>query len=150
MRPISPLPAHLGYWLRLVSNHVSSTFTRRLAEQGVGVAEWVLLRELFDREDMSPAELAEALGMTRGAISKLEDRLAGRALIVRSPDATDRRSHRLALSSEGRALVPRLAEIADANDEACFGGLDEPARAELARVLRRLAALHHLTHHPLA
>lgn len=150
MQNVSPLTSHLGYWLRLVSNRVSTSFARRLAELDVGVAEWVLLRELFDRADLSPSEIADALGMTRGAISKLEDRLAARALIVRTADAADRRSHRLGLSAEGRLLVPRLAALADASDEEFFGDLDEATRAELLRALRVLAEIHQLTQHPLA
>ena len=150
MRHVSPLTSHLGYWLRLVSNRVSTSFARRLAELDVGVAEWVLLRELYDRADLSPSEIADALGMTRGAISKLEDRLAARALIVRTDDAADRRSHRLGLSAEGRLLVPRLAALADANDEEFFGDLDEATRDELLRALRVLAEIHQLTQHPLA
>lgn len=67
-----------GCAAQLVSNLVSTTFARRLAEHDVGVAESVLLRELFDRADMSPSE------------------------------------------------------IADANDEAFFGALDDATRAELA------------------
>lgn len=150
MRHVSPLTSHLGYWLRLVSNRVSTSFARRLAELDVGVAEWVLLRELYDRADLSPSEIADALGMTRGAISKLEDRLAARALIVRTDDDADRRSHRLGLSAEGRQLVPRLAALADANDEEFFGDLDEATRDELLRALRVLAEIHQLTQHPLA
>ena len=37
---ISDLDAHLGYWLRFVSNHVSQTFASRLQGKGVTVAEW--------------------------------------------------------------------------------------------------------------
>ncbi len=34
----SELTEHLGYWLRLVSNHVSHTFAARLAAKDVTVA----------------------------------------------------------------------------------------------------------------
>ena len=33
--PVSDLTAHLGFWLRTVSNHVSHAFAGRLAAQGV-------------------------------------------------------------------------------------------------------------------
>ena len=57
-----------------MSNHVSHAFAIKLAGVGVTVAEWVVLRELYDAES-APSALAEQLGMTRGAISKLADRL---------------------------------------------------------------------------
>ena len=71
---LSSLESHLGYWIRYVSNHVSHAFALKLAAVGVTVAEWVVLRELYDFES-APSALADRLGMTRGAISKLADRL---------------------------------------------------------------------------
>ena len=35
---LSPLKAHLGYWLRYVSNHVSHAFALQLGARGVTVA----------------------------------------------------------------------------------------------------------------
>ena len=85
---MSSLESHLGYWLRYVSNHVSHAFALKLAAGGVTVAEWVVLRELYDGES-APSALADRLGMTRGAISKLADRLIAKDMIVRR--ATRRR-----------------------------------------------------------
>jgi hypothetical protein len=38
-KAVSELTAHLGYWLRHVSDHVSHAFARKLASQDVTVAE---------------------------------------------------------------------------------------------------------------
>ena len=100
---LSPLETHLGYWLRYVSNHVSHAFSLKLAARGVTVAEWVVLRELYDAES-APSALAGRLGMTRGAISKLADRLIAKGLITRRSSAGDRRFQSLALTRQGRAL----------------------------------------------
>jgi DNA-binding MarR family transcriptional regulator len=130
------LADHLGYWLRYVSNHVSQGFARRLESRGVTVAEWVILRELFDVEAMVPSQLAEKLGLTRGAISKLADRLAAKALIIRTASTEDRRSQTLALTPAGRNLVPALAGLADENDADFFGHLTAEQRAGIAAVLQ--------------
>jgi DNA-binding MarR family transcriptional regulator len=149
MHTPSPLSAHLGYWLRYVSNHVSQAFARRLAAHDVSVAEWVLLRELFDHPSRAPSELADTMGMTRGAITKLVDRLLARGFVTREADPADGRAQRLALTPAGRALVPQLAALADANDEAFFGHLDPAVRAQLAQVLEGIVAAHPLTRPPL-
>lgn len=39
------------------------------------MAEWVVMREMYDDEETSPSLLAERIGMTRGGVSKLVDRL---------------------------------------------------------------------------
>lgn len=147
----SDLEAHLGYWLRLVSNAVSQAFARRVELEGVTVAEWVVLRVLFDAPapGMAPSVLAAAMGMTRGAISRLADRLVEKELLARAPDPVDRRAQILALTPTGAALVPRLAALADENDAAFFGILEPAERASLAHLLRKLGQGNRLTGMPI-
>src|SRR5271167_3770136 len=103
-RPAAELTAHLGYWLRYVSNHVSQAFARKLEAHGVTVAEWVLMRQLLDVEALAPSRLAERMGMTRGAISKLADRLIVKSLAARAADPEDGRAQTLSLTLAGRAI----------------------------------------------
>src|SRR5262245_21810108 len=121
---ISDLETHLGYWLRLVSNSVSQSFARKLETEDITVAEWVFLRKLFDADSVPPSRLAELMGMTRGAISKLADRLVAKQLVARTASEDDGRAQFLALTATGRARVPLLADLADRNDAEFFGLLD--------------------------
>jgi DNA-binding MarR family transcriptional regulator len=132
----SALDAHLGYWLRFVSNHVSHAFSLKLGARGVTVAEWVVLRALYEEGSVAPSRLAERLGMTRGAISKLGDRLAAKALLEITAGGGDRRYQALALTRKGRALVPKLSALADRNDAEFFGHLKAAERAAIARALK--------------
>lgn len=141
----SDLQTHLGYWLRAVSNGVSRSFARKVEAEGVTVAEWVLLRMVFDVTRIAPSELAGRMGMTKGTISKLADRLVAKALLGRQANPQDGRAHTLALGPAGRALVPRLAELADANDAECFGALKVDERRRLERLLRKIVEAHGLT-----
>ena len=136
--PVSNLTAHLGFWLRAVSNHVSHAFAARIAAEGVTVAEWVMMRSLYGLEPMPPSRLAEAMGMTRGAITKLADRLIGKSLVIRTADPDDGRAQTLALTPAGERLVPRLAALADRNDAEFFGSLSASERETLERLLKRL------------
>ena len=134
---VSPLESHLGYWMRLVSNHVSGAFAEKLATREVSVAEWVVLRELFDGAQ-SPSLLAQKMGLTRGAITKLADRLERRRLVSRMESATDGRAQILSLTGQGRALVPQLAVLADRNDAEFFAGLSVRDRAVLKNLLLKI------------
>ncbi|HEX4027353.1 MAG TPA: MarR family transcriptional regulator [Rhizomicrobium sp.] len=133
----SALGDHLGYWLRLVSNHVSGAFAEKLSARGISVAEWVLLRELYDRAQ-PPSLLADRLDMTRGAITKLADRLLARKLILRAASALDGRAQTLSLTGQGRALVPQLAALADHNDAEFFAGLSGRDQAALKSLLLKI------------
>ncbi|GAP37611.1 MarR family winged helix-turn-helix transcriptional regulator [Piscinibacter sakaiensis] len=140
--PPADLEDHLGFWLRRVSNHVSQGFQQRLAAEGVSVAEWVALRTLLARPGCRQGDLIEALGITKGAASKLVTRLEGKGLAERlAPDAAGR-EQRLALTAAGRARVPALAAQADANDARFFGHLPDAERAALLATLQALAAHH--------
>jgi DNA-binding MarR family transcriptional regulator len=137
-RQVSDLHSHIGFWLRFVSNHVSHGFALKVAASGVTVAEWVILREMFDCGVTSPSALATATGLTRGAVSKLIERLREKKLVTRSEVASDRRFQDVKLTSAGRALVPELARLADANDKEFFSHLPRADREHLVETLKKL------------
>jgi len=146
----SRLTAHIGFWMRRVSNQVSHAFARKLEASGVTVAEWVVLREMYGGDETtSPSVVAELTGLTRGAVSKLISRLLEKGLVSRKESASDRRYQDIELTRNGVALVPRLARLADENDEDFFGVLSSSDRKTLTRLLKKTAALHHLTQMPI-
>lgn len=145
----SELDAHLGYWLRAVSNAVSQAFARKVEAEGVTFAEWVFLRALFEEDGISPSELADRMGMTKGAISKLADRLIEKELVRKGSSTVDRRGQTLALQASAKRLVPRLAALADQNDAEFFGGLSVNERSHLMKLLRRIAAVRDLKSMPI-
>ncbi|EWY39731.1 MarR family transcriptional regulator [Skermanella stibiiresistens SB22] len=147
-KPLSDLRSHLGYRLRMVSNAISRSFARVLEAEGVTVAEWVFLRVLHDAEGIAPSLLAERMGMTKGAISKLADRLTGKGLVDRSSNPEGKRGQTLALTPAARSLVPRLSDLADRNDARFFGTLGPEERRVLEHLLEKIAVEHELTTMP--
>ena len=135
---VSPLDSHLGYWLRYVSNHVSHAFKAKIESRGITVAEWVVVRALYDVKVGAAHVLADELGLTRGAVSKLVDRLVAKSLVTKRLSKNDRRYQELALTPTGRGLVPQLAALADGNDEEFFGVLKRQEREFLAELLKRI------------
>ena len=147
--PASALTAHLGFWLRTVSNHVSHAFAGRLAGKGVTAAEWVMMRALYGKDPMQPSGLADEMGMTRGAITKLADRLINKSLIVRKADRDDGRAQTLALTPQGTSLLPELTALADQNDAEFFGCLTRAEREALERLLKQLVEHGQMTDVPI-
>jgi DNA-binding MarR family transcriptional regulator len=141
---VSDLKKHVGFWLRFVSNHVSHAFARKLLASGVTVVEWVVMREMFDDEETSPGVLAQRIGMTRGGVSKLVDRLVSKKLITRRERSDDRRFQSIALTASGRRLIPHLAASADENDEEFFHPLSAGERAALISTMKKLVEAHSL------
>lgn len=135
----SALTDHTGYWMRMVSNAVSQEFARKVAGEDVTVAEWSFMRALCDLEPTPPSALAERMGMTKGAISKLAERLVAKGLVERKESRQDKRAHSLTLTAAGRAGIPVLASLADQNDAEFFGVLTTDEHETLDRLLRALA-----------
>lgn len=126
---------HLGYWLRYVSNNVAFAFSQKLADSGVTVAEWIILRQMYSRGQASSVDISSRTGLTQGAISKLIERLLKKGLVVKEVSAQDRRYKRIKLTHKGCKMVPGLAHIADGIDDYFFGDLTAKRKKQLMDLL---------------
>ncbi|MBL7546109.1 MAG: MarR family transcriptional regulator [Bdellovibrionaceae bacterium] len=144
----SDLEYHLGFWLRFVSNHVSFSFRDRIAKYDITVAEWVVLRSLFNRTRCTLSTLSKHIGIDLGATSRLIERLLKKKLVTRKISTADRRFVELELSPAGRKLIPKLAHEADINDEIFFNPLSREDKNHLLRIMKTLVKLHNLTEKP--
>ena len=134
---LSKLEDHLGYWLRCLSNYVSESFAARLSAHDISVAQWVVLRSLYDQEELTLNEAAARVGVDKSSLSRMMDRLEARGLVRRKAGA-DRRSIGLSLTATARKLVPQLAELADQNDRQFFKPLPVAQRKEFLQTLQFL------------
>lgn len=133
----SYLHSHLGYWLRCLSNLVSNTFAERLAKKEISVPQWVVLRTLYDKRDVTLNEAAEEVGVDKSSLSRMVERLVQRGLLNRS-EGKDRRSVGLALTPLAMKLVPQLAKLADENDEQFFHSLSAKQREAFMASIKQL------------
>ena len=147
---VSSLKSHIGFWMRMVSNNVSYSFRRKLEDSGVTVAEWVILREMYGSDGTaSPGSIAELTCLTKGAVSKLIDRLLSKGLCTRTESTHDRRCQEVGLSKKGMMLVPQLALLADKNDEEFFSVLTKTERKELMEILQKIVRIKNFTNVPI-
>lgn len=147
---ISKLKSHLGFWLRFVSNYVSYAFARKLAKHSITVAEWVILREIFEyNRSVSQNELVQSTGLTKGAISKLIARLIEKKLLSCKQDLDDRRYQTMELTEKAILLIPKLAGLADKNDCDFFACLNTNERNKLMLILQKIVKENKLTNLPI-
>jgi DNA-binding MarR family transcriptional regulator len=132
--------AELADLLRAAAGSAHHSLARALRPHGVTAAEWTLLRELRAAGAVAQARLAERLGLTPGAISKLVDRLVAKRLLVRGRGrGGDARVQIIGLTGTGALLVPQLERLAGAAETALFDGLSPRERSVLDGALRKLA-----------
>ncbi|HTH49496.1 MAG TPA: MarR family transcriptional regulator [Candidatus Limnocylindria bacterium] len=133
----STLDAHLGYWLRCLSNFVSHSFAGKLATRDISVAQWVVLRTLYGKGGINLNDAAEQVGVDKSSMSRMVERLVQKGLLERS-EGGDRRSVGLSLTPAGTRLVPQLARLADENDAEFFHPLAPGQRTEFLKTIRQL------------
>jgi DNA-binding MarR family transcriptional regulator len=106
------LDTAIGFWLHLVHHKVRATAERELASSGVTPEQWAILVRLWQSDDVSQAELVNATFRDKPSVSRLLDGLEAAGYVARARNPDDRRSHRIILTSRGRALeaelVPRM------------------------------------------
>ncbi len=133
----SDLEDHLGYWLRCLSNFVSGSFESKLSDHDISVAQWVVLRTIFENSGVTLNQAAQLVGVDKSSLSRMVERLVQRGLINRA-EGNDRRSVGLTLTATGKKLVPQLAKLADENDYAFFKSLNEKQRKDFLTTIQKL------------
>ncbi|MEX2011206.1 MAG: MarR family transcriptional regulator [Chloroflexota bacterium] len=87
-------------WRELVTG-----FASQLGELRLGFTQLAALYVLADGQTTTVADLAEAIGRSPSATSRLVDGLVRRRLVERRPEAEDRRQRTLWLTQRGQALL---------------------------------------------
>ena len=135
--------------MRFVSNQVSHAFARKLKQSGVSVAEWVVMREMYGESQTSPSVVAGRIGMTRGAMTKIIDRLLPKVSSRGARAAATADIRRLRSPLRAGASFPALAALADQNDEEFFHPLSQKERETLLSILQKLVQAHGLEKLPI-
>jgi DNA-binding MarR family transcriptional regulator len=104
-----------------------------------------VLRVLYDHDEIQPKELGVAMGVTKGPVSRLIDRLLAKKLITRRQHESDGRAQVVRLTSAGWGLVPKLAKLADANDAEFFAHFSAEEKQRLVEAMRKTVEVHGLS-----
>lgn len=113
-------------------------FSAQLHELGLGFTQLAALYAIGGVQTLTIADLAEQIGRSHSATSRLVDGLVRRRLVRRAEEVADRRQRTLELSAEGRAL---LAQIDHARAEEFVAIVRPLPPAERALIAMGVAAL---------
>ena len=133
---ISNLEDHLGYWLNLLAKQVEASFSLKLEKLNMTIAQWVVLRSLYERESTSLGELAEIINLDDSSLSRMVERLVQKGFVIREIDSKNRRAVKLRLTPQSTELVPKLAIQADENDVEFFKDISEKRKEEFLGTIK--------------
>jgi DNA-binding MarR family transcriptional regulator len=138
------LDKFLPYQLSVTSNAVSSAIARTYEVLfGLRVPEWRLIAVLAEQEGLTQQALVARTEMDKMTVSRAAQALVTRGLVTRVPHGSDKRSHALALSEEGRALYAQIAPKALELEEKLLKELGAREIAQLKATLAKLKSASH-------
>jgi DNA-binding MarR family transcriptional regulator len=131
----------MPYQLSITSNAVSDLIASEYRSRfGLAVPEWRVLAMLGEVGEATQRELVAATRMDKVAVNRATKALVDRDLIARNPNASDGRSHHLALTDKGVALRREIMPLALDIENRLESVLSEDDKAQLTKLLARLLA----------
>ena len=103
------------------------------------MSQYHLLEALADAGDLNVGRLAEAAGVAAPTATRMLDSLERTGIVARRPCPGDRRAVTVSLTTKGGRLVAAKREAVEEQRRALYDTLDEHERAQVERLLHRLA-----------
>ncbi|MFO1111949.1 MAG: MarR family transcriptional regulator [Bradyrhizobium sp.] len=130
----------LGYSLKRAQLRVFEDFLHCVEPLQLTPAQFSVLLLLDRNPGRNQTEIANTLGILRPNFVSMLDGLESRDLCARMRSTNDRRSHILALTEKGRAVLARAKKLVATRHEARLNELLGPAnRAALLDMLAKIA-----------
>ena len=127
-----------GYLLARVCKAHRGSVGDALAEVGLHVGQEMVLLHLWQRDGLTPSELAGALRVEPPTVTNMLSRMERAGLLKRCRDPEDARCTRVYLTEQGRELRAPVERCWEAVEEHALSGVTAEEEALLRDLLVRL------------
>ena len=130
----------LGFVIERTSKRMKQYFQRLLKENktGITVDQWIIL-QLLDKEDgISQLEIAQQTYKDAPTVTRIIDLLVNKDLLVRVPDANDRRRFNIHLTEVGHAKIKEILPLAKDFRLTAWDGLTDDDKNKLTTYLNTI------------
>ncbi|AQS58162.1 MarR family winged helix-turn-helix transcriptional regulator [Desulforamulus ferrireducens] len=128
----------LGFIMNRTNTKLKNELLQRLKPYDVTPEQWAVLNRLWEREGLSPKELAELTSKDQPNIARILDKLEKKGLITRQTNPDDNRSFLIYLTDRGRELKDELIPLALAVLNKALRGIEQEQVKELKLLLNRI------------
>ncbi len=112
----------------------------RLVPYGISVAEWAVLRRLWQEEGFTQVALADRMGVRKASLTSVLTSLERKGFMRRTRRGDDRRKYHLFLTKRGRDLEGELLPIGAAINGMAVSGIDPDGVNLVVLLLEKLIA----------
>ena len=114
---LSPIGSGHGGVLRAAVRVFYQSLRQRLSEHDVSVAQWSVLRVLWDEDGLSQVELSKRLGIENAGMTAKLDAMERAGLVRRRRDPHDQRKQNIFIEKRAADIRPALTACAvEVND----------------------------------
>ncbi|MBF6601686.1 MAG: winged helix-turn-helix transcriptional regulator [Sphingorhabdus sp.] len=129
----------LPYQMSTTSNAVSDLISNDYKSKfGLKIPEWRVMAVLGSRGVSTQRELVEATLMDKVTVNRAVKTLADRALLDRSPNNADGRSHHIMLSQTGEELYDQIMPAAEIMEQKVMLVLSDEEKQNLSAMLAKI------------
>ncbi len=127
--------------LLCIGGQLQEAFIAHFARHGLSHARFRVLVTLLRAgdEDVTPAELADKLSVTRATVTGLVDGLVRSGHVARTENPTDRRQKQIRLTAKGRRQIERVLPDHFQRVTALMAGLKTAEMKQLVLLLNKVA-----------
>ena len=138
-RPPEELSHFPGFLMNFLGRKSGARFAALLEPYGIHPREFGAMTVITRRPGLTQQELAAIARVDPSSMVALLDELEAGGLAERRRHEADRRKYAIHPTDKGRRTMQRLQAEARAAGEAFLAPLDDDERAQLLRLLRKLA-----------
>lgn len=129
-----------GWMVNVVASQASKKFDIALKQHGLTVALWPTMMCLWEEEGVTQREISVKSKVENSTTTRTLDKLEKLGLVERRTDPNSRRSFRIYLTEQGRALETTLLPIPMAVNKEMLSSLEEKEQKEMLRLLQKMVA----------
>lgn len=128
----------VGWMLNRLSTDVNVRMKEALKPLGLTQSQFAILMLILESEGLSQSAIGKKITLTASAMTRNLDALEERGLIERQTDEASRRSFKIVMTPEGRALAPQAFATVKAVNQWLLDGLDDESVIQLKSSLTQL------------
>ncbi len=130
----------LSFLVRQAHRAFVATLADRLLPYGVSVAEWAVLRRLWQQEGFTQVDLADRMRVRKASLTPVLASLERKGFVRRTRRGEDLRKYHLFLTKRGRELKEELLPIGVAINRKAVAGIDSTDAGLVAELLEKVIA----------
>jgi DNA-binding MarR family transcriptional regulator len=134
-----PTDAFWAYWwIQQTHNVVNRIVSKKLAEWGLSVPKYGIIRQLYDNETLPLSKLSKLIFRGNSNMTTLVDRMERDGIVKRVNHSNDRRVKVLCLTEKGGRLAPKVIKEYRTFLHQMMSCISTKEQRILVRLLKRL------------